>query len=462
MSNLLPSFKSAYLNANSSALLIDDNYNTPPRAYISYWNQPQVFSRMVIADNYSGLISNISNLYTNNVGLVQAFNFTKNDYLGYDAEDWALTPSIEQNNQINYTQMACNYVHAAGYKFAYTPEIDVPGWGQFAQINWTCVDLLDLQEQFNSGDPTALIQNVTQLLSVAKAQNPNLVVFVQIDMTGISQSTLESDILALAGTQGVNGVMIEDNCSTSGCNSTLAILINCTKTISCTGSNSTNTTTSTTSTILTTFTTTAPSSGSGGGGGGVGGGTGGVIESQFLPSVIIYANGNQTGYEITNFSQMNSEALTINNNTFHVTENYISPTCSGVTINSSITNQSYDLTPNNPVVMTDPNNYTYYIELANISYLPIAQTITLLIYKQPTITATTTTSTITISSTTSSSTVLSTTTSPITTTSTPTSTSTAPQISTTSLNTPLMGVTFGLSIVTCIAYSRSARRKIYA
>ena len=84
-------------------------------------------------------------------------NFTKNDYLGYDAEDWALTPKAEQNNQANYTRLACNYVHAAGYKFAYTPEVDVPGWGQFARINWTCVDMLDLQEQFNSGNTNSLI-----------------------------------------------------------------------------------------------------------------------------------------------------------------------------------------------------------------------------------------------------------------------------------------------------------------
>lgn len=255
LSNLLPSFKSAYANANSSCMLIDDNYNTPPRAYMVYWNHPQAFSRMIIANNYTTLTSSGFSLYNNNVAFAKAMNFTRNDYLGYDAEDWALTPKAEQKSQANYTQLACNYVHASGYKFAYTPEVDVPGWGQFARVNWTCVDMLDLQEQFNSGNTNSLILNVTQLLAASKAKNPNLVVFVQIMMTGISASIMKNDILAMSNMQGVNGVMIEDECSTSTCNGTLATLVNYTKTLSTTSSNQIVPTTSVSSTISSTIST---------------------------------------------------------------------------------------------------------------------------------------------------------------------------------------------------------------
>ena len=75
LSNLLPSFKSAYANANSSSLLIDDNYNTPPRAYMAYWNHPQSFGRMVIANNYTTLTSNGFSLYNNNVAFAKAMQF---------------------------------------------------------------------------------------------------------------------------------------------------------------------------------------------------------------------------------------------------------------------------------------------------------------------------------------------------------------------------------------------------
>lgn len=258
LSSLLPKFKIAYASSNSKNLLIDDNYKTPPRAYLSYWNKPQVFPRMVIATNYTELTSNRFSYNINNVQLAKAFNFTKNDYLGYDPEDWALTPAAEQNAQASYTQMACNYVHNAGYKFAYTPEIDVPGWGQFSQVNWNCVDLLDLQEQFNSGNTNSLIKNVTQMLAVSKAVNSNLVVFVQIKMGTVTQSTMESDIKALASVQGVNGVMIEDECSTSSCNSTLLTLVNYTKAIVSTSTTTTSTTTSRTTTSTTSIVRTCP------------------------------------------------------------------------------------------------------------------------------------------------------------------------------------------------------------
>ena len=180
------------------------------------------------------LANNVSQLSGDTLDMARQFNFGPNDYIDYDPEDWSLTPKAEQAGIVQYTQQACDDVHAAGYKFAISPEVDVPGWyglTQFSQINWACVDFLDLQEQSNSGSTSTLVANVTTLLSQSKAMNPNLIVFVQLDQAAGSISTLEADILAMSQISGVNGVMIQDLSSSRTSNSTLATLVNYTKSI---------------------------------------------------------------------------------------------------------------------------------------------------------------------------------------------------------------------------------------
>ena len=120
-------------------------------------------------------------------------------------------------------------------------------------------------------------------------------------------------------------------------------------------------------------------------GGGGGGGTGTSISTggggAALPTVIVYLNGTEAGYEITNISNHNSETLHLSSNTktINITVNFITPTSAGITAN----NKAYTLTLDNPTVLADPNNYTYYAELTGISYLPIQHTITLLVYGRP-------------------------------------------------------------------------------
>ncbi len=251
-STLLPIYKQLYATATSSDLLIDDAWTPKGEVYVGYWDTPQVFPRMILANN-------ISELESFTLPEAAQFNFASNDYVGYDAEKWSLTPLKEQNNQSRYTQLACEDVHDSGYKFAYTPEIDVNGWGQFAEINWTCVNLLDLQEQFMSSNTVGLVQNVTQMLAASKGINPNLSVFVQLNMS-VGEDTTENDITALAGIQGVNGVIIQDLCKTQACNSTLVSLVGYIQTIdgltSTTTSLSTTTITTTTSTTVSTVMTT--------------------------------------------------------------------------------------------------------------------------------------------------------------------------------------------------------------
>lgn len=218
-STLLPIYEVLYSNANSSDLLIDDAWTPQGEEYVDHWGVPEAFPRMILANN-------VSELASSTFSEAERFNFGTHDYIAYDAEDWNLTPVFEQNNQAAYMQEACNAVHAKGYLFAYTPEVDVPGWGQFQSVNWTCVDFVDLQEQFTSASTSALIKNVTQLLAASKAKNPNLIVFVQLDQAAGSISTLEADILAMSQTSGVNGVIIQDLSTSEPSNSTLIELVN--------------------------------------------------------------------------------------------------------------------------------------------------------------------------------------------------------------------------------------------
>jgi hypothetical protein len=145
---------------------------------------------------------------------------------------------------------------------------------------------------------------------------------------------------------------------------------------------------SATGTTLVTITPLSPpsSGGSGNTGGGAGGGVGGGGTS--LPTVLAYSSGTRKGYQITNITNHNSETLHLGNNTktINITINFITPTSAGITAN----NKAYNLTVGSPVALMDPNNYTYYAELTDISYLPILHTITLLVYGQPNTPITTT------------------------------------------------------------------------
>jgi hypothetical protein len=83
---------------------------------------------------------------------------------------------------------------------------------------------------------------------------------------------------------------------------------------------------------------------------------------------------------VPDLAQSNSETLHLGNKTITVVVNFISDTAAGVTVN----NQTFTLTPGSPVAFIDPANYSYYVNLVNISYLSIHHTITLQVYGQST------------------------------------------------------------------------------
>ena len=103
---------------------------------------------------------------------------------------------------------------------------------------------------------------------------------------------------------------------------------------------------------------------SGGGGGPVG------------PVITNFTNYTSRGVHISNFSAYNSNYVEVGARLFHVTNNYITPTMSGITVN----NISYTLVPGVPQQISKIES-TYYIELQNISYIPILHTVSITIYE---------------------------------------------------------------------------------
>jgi hypothetical protein len=114
----------------------------------------------------------------------------------------------------------------------------------------------------------------------------------------------------------------------------------------------------------TSTTTIAPSGGGGGTGwsGGGGGSSGGG--SAFLPSVSEFG-GCAT---ISNFSTKNEETILLGNATFNVTDNFITPNSTGVTVNNALYTLLIDK-------KSSLQNRTYTIELLNLSYLPILKSV---------------------------------------------------------------------------------------
>lgn len=222
-STYLSLYKGFYSNAGAQDVLIDDSYNPNYRYYLQYWNNPQTFPRMILGNNYTQITSTSVDGFSN-IGLAKEYNFGSSDYIVYDAENWVKTPSWEQDDQSYWVNEICNSIHAAGYKCGWTPQLGGgPGAGQFESINWANVDYVGLLEQGRSSVTQQLIQNVTHLAGIAISGNPNIKVWVDLDISPnpvgapATLQELEADISALGNVRGVDGVTLvcQPTCNTT-------------------------------------------------------------------------------------------------------------------------------------------------------------------------------------------------------------------------------------------------------
>ncbi|MDE1861137.1 MAG: hypothetical protein KGH72_05490 [Candidatus Micrarchaeota archaeon] len=128
---------------------------------------------------------------------------------------------------------------------------------------------------------------------------------------------------------------------------------------------SSTTTTGPATTSVTSATTTIPV---GGGSGGSGGGPGGGGTQK--PTVRNITG----GYRIYNFTQYEYvDVSTTSKQKIRITQNYITPTSAGVSLNS----ESVAMSPNTIVYIGNFSGAKYYAKLVNISYLPIEDTVTM-------------------------------------------------------------------------------------
>jgi hypothetical protein len=119
--------------------------------------------------------------------------------------------------------------------------------------------------------------------------------------------------------------------------------------------------------------------GGGGGGGGSGGGTGGSGGGgggggPAGPSISQISNNSQSGYAISNISQLNTFSIDLCGQEVQITDNFITPNTTGISIRAT----SYILSPGQLVSLVGVPGC--YITLKNVTYTPILDTVQLLVY----------------------------------------------------------------------------------
>ncbi|MCW6160400.1 MAG: hypothetical protein LVQ95_04925, partial [Candidatus Micrarchaeales archaeon] len=109
--------------------------------------------------------------------------------------------------------------------------------------------------------------------------------------------------------------------------------------------------------------------GGGGGGGGSGGGGGGGTQK---PVIVNITN----GFNVTGIAQLNTFNVTLCGGKFFFTDNFISPNDTGMSVNG----KNYTMYVNKPIVLLSTPTQTCYMDLQNVSYLPVLHTVQLMVY----------------------------------------------------------------------------------
>ena len=141
-------------------------------------------------------------------------------YIGYDndANNGNLsTPSNELVNPAGSTNIAANVVHKAGYKFAMAPSRAILVI-EYQEIDWTQVDMLILQLQGITSQPSVFENTTTQISTYVKRHNPNALVFVHVNPVLDTISNIVNDVNSTRNS--IDGVSIMCNTS-QGCTATM-------------------------------------------------------------------------------------------------------------------------------------------------------------------------------------------------------------------------------------------------
>ena len=153
--------------------------------------------------------------------------------LYYDIEHWSSTPLSEQSNPIGSIAQAASIVHSHGKLFGATPDGRFLGGirgctynianGIVSGVNWQNVDYLNIQAQGLAEDSNCGAGNVTkftafvkQVVSIVRAQNPNISISAQVSLRDSVPTTAVKAIASIENA-GVNDIYVAyqtSNCST--------------------------------------------------------------------------------------------------------------------------------------------------------------------------------------------------------------------------------------------------------
>jgi hypothetical protein len=146
------------------------------------------------------------------------------EYLGYDIEKSNAdlsSPTIEVNSPAFYTAQAADLVHASGFKFATDPT-----WSgmqsSYKSIDWSKVDLVGIQAQTNTSDPS-FTSTITSEVNLVRSQNPNILIFVQVNQDLDTTSNIVTAIKSVKNLiDGVN--MVCQSCDVTTMNNLITQL----------------------------------------------------------------------------------------------------------------------------------------------------------------------------------------------------------------------------------------------
>lgn len=126
------------------------------------------------------------------------------DFVTYNPEHWAQTPSDEQGDLISTVQRAAEFAHSRGVQLMVSPDrrFARESLGEIAKY----ADMIGLQGQRVQNDPAAFEAWARELIQVARASNPEVKIFVQV---GATQGTAEQMLSAIKTIEGaIDGIAI--------------------------------------------------------------------------------------------------------------------------------------------------------------------------------------------------------------------------------------------------------------
>jgi hypothetical protein len=151
----------------------------------------------------------------------------------YDIEHWSETPASEQQDPAAAIAQAAAVAHSDGKKSGTAPDgrfLGVVGNctynvsnGIVPTVNWKNIDMFNIQAQAlasdsacGAGNVTQYVSFVKQVVSIVRAQNPNIVVTAQLSLSDSSPATILAAASEIEGI-GVNAVYIAYQTGVAGC-----------------------------------------------------------------------------------------------------------------------------------------------------------------------------------------------------------------------------------------------------